>query len=85
MAITDDDLRKLSEYLRLDRLHDCPLADPAALEKHEKHHEYIDAAIQREMDRAAIRKAVIEKSLTGLIWSAIVAAAGWFASHFTFK
>lgn len=39
----------------------------------EGHRRYHELVIQREEDRAAIRKAVIEKSLAALVWSALVA------------
>lgn len=44
-------------------------------ETHRKQHEYLDLVIAREKDRAAVRKAIIEKTLVSLIWSAIVGAA----------
>lgn len=37
-----------------------------------KYSAFIDILIQREADRAALRKAVIEKTLSGLIWMAVV-------------
>jgi hypothetical protein len=38
-------------------------------------------AIQAEAERAKLRKAIIEKSLAGLVWIAIVAAGGWIADY----
>jgi hypothetical protein len=77
MPMTDDELQRLSEELgRRLRMHaDCPLADPEQREKHDKHHAYIDTVLEREAERAAIRRAVIEKSLGGLVWSGLVGVA----------
>jgi len=36
---------------------------------------WVKMAIQREAERAALRRAVITKSLAGLVWAAIVALA----------
>ena len=38
---------------------------------------WVRMAIQAEAERASLRKAIIEKSLAGLMWIAIVAAGGW--------
>lgn len=82
MALSEDDLRRISEALAA-RLHagthDCPLTDPEAKEKHNKHHDYIDTVLQRESERASMRRAVIEKSLGGLVWTGLVGlgAAVW--------
>ena len=43
--------------------------------------QWVRMAIKAEADRAALRKAIIEKSLTSLIWIAIVAAGGWIADY----
>ena len=40
-------------------------------------------AIQAEAERASLRKAIIEKSLAGLMWIAIVAAGGWLVDFVT--
>jgi len=86
--MSDDDLRRLCETLAdsiMSRLsgptqsHECPLAEPEAAKKHDKHHDYIDVVMAREAERTAVRRAVIEKSLAGLVWSGVVAlgAAVW--------
>lgn len=79
MALTDDDLHRLAEIIEANRAHACPLTEPEAREKHERHHNYIDVVMQRESERTAVRRAVIEKSLAGLVWSGMVAfgAAIW--------
>jgi hypothetical protein len=45
-------------------------------DEHTRHHEYIGVVIareaRREERREALRRAVIEKTLTGLIWAALV-------------
>ena len=47
--------------------------------------EWVRMAIRSEADRAALRKAIIEKSLAGLVWAALLTAGGWLiefiASH----
>lgn len=41
-------------------------------ENRKKYSAFLDILIQRETDRAALRKSVIEKTLSGLIWMAVV-------------
>lgn len=43
---------------------------------------WVRMAIKAEADRAAFRKAIIDKTLAGLVWVAIVAIGGWFADYF---
>ena len=43
--------------------------------------QWVRMAIKAEADRAALRKAIIEKSLTSLVWICIVAAGGWIADY----
>jgi hypothetical protein len=47
--------------------------------------QWVRMAIKAEADRASLRKAIIEKSLAGLIWAGIIASGGWlidiFVSH----
>lgn len=43
---------------------------------------WVRMAIQAEAERAEYRKAIIQKSLAGLVWIGIVAAGGWFADFF---
>ena len=45
--------------------------------------QWVRMAIKAEADRAALRKAIIEKSLASLFWLAIVAAGGWAADYIT--
>lgn len=44
-------------------------------ETHRKQHEYLDLVIAREKERAAMRRAIIEKTLASLLWSALVGVA----------
>jgi hypothetical protein len=44
---------------------------------------WVRMAIQAEAERASLRKAIIEKSLAGLMWIAIVAAGGWLVDFVT--
>jgi len=39
--------------------------------------QWVRMAIKAEAERAELRKAIIHKSLAGLVWIAIVAAGGW--------
>ena len=43
--------------------------------------QWVRMAIKAEADRAALRKAIIEKSLASLFWLAIVGAGGWIAEY----
>lgn len=47
--------------------------------------QWVRLAIQAEAQRAELRKAIINKTLAGLVWIGIVAAGGWlldwFVSH----
>jgi len=40
---------------------------------------WVRMAIEAQAERAELRKAIIQKSLGGLVWIAIVAAGGWIA------
>lgn len=42
------------------------------VDKHRRQHEFLDALMEREARRAAVQQAIIEKSLAGLVWSAMV-------------
>lgn len=47
--------------------------------------QWVRMAIKAEADRASLRKAIIEKSLAGLVWAGLLAGGGWVidfvASH----
>jgi hypothetical protein len=42
---------------------------------------WVRMAIKAEADRAALRKAIIEKTLTSLLWIGIVALGGWIVDY----
>tara|TARA_R110000772_G_scaffold190355_2_gene301181 strand:- start:365 stop:619 length:255 start_codon:yes stop_codon:yes gene_type:complete len=43
--------------------------------------QWVRLAIQAEVERADLRKAIINKTLTGLVWILIVAAGGWILDY----
>jgi hypothetical protein len=43
--------------------------------------EWVRMAIRSEADRAKLRKAIIEKSLAGLIWVALLTGGGWLVDY----
>ena len=61
-------LESIIENALKEALGDLKLVDAAT---HEAHHAYLEAVLKRENDRAAFRKAVIEKGTVTLVWSAI--------------
>lgn len=42
---------------------------------------WVRLAIQREAERAALRKAIIDKSITGLVWAALLAIGAVFYEY----
>lgn len=49
--------------------------DRILTEEHNDHHEFIKVLVEREKDRKALRRAIIEKTITSLIWGAVVLIA----------
>jgi hypothetical protein len=45
--------------------------------------EWVRMAIRSEADRAKLRKAIIEKSLAGLVWVALLTGGGWLVDYIT--
>lgn len=43
--------------------------------------QWVRLAIQAEVERAELRKAIINKTLTGLVWILIVAVGGWLLDY----
>jgi len=43
---------------------------------------WVRNAITAQAEWASLRRAVIEKSVGGLIWASIVATGGWFVDYF---
>jgi len=78
----EDELKQTREVLT--GLQDTQKAFMIGLdsEGHRKQHEYLDALIQKEKDRAAFRQAVIEKTLASLVWSALVGLAYAIGHYF---
>lgn len=76
----------LDEQTRLELVNLVKSAVSEAVEAHplspdEVH--WVRMAIQAEAERAELRKAIINKTLTGLVWIAIVAAGGWLVDYVT--
>lgn len=44
--------------------------------------QWVRMAIKAEAERAELRKAIINKSLAGLVWVALLAGGGWFVDFF---
>lgn len=49
----------------------------------EEEAQWVRLAIKAEAERAALRKAIIEKTLTGLVWSAICVIGVYVWDHMT--
>ena len=43
--------------------------------------EWVRMAIRSEAERAKLRKAIIEKSLAGLVWVALLTGGGWLVDY----
>jgi hypothetical protein len=43
--------------------------------------QWVRMAIKAEADRAKLRKAIIEKSLAGLVWVALLTGGGWLVDY----
>jgi hypothetical protein len=72
------DLEVMIERAIREAIADVRLVDGAT---HQRHHDYIEAVLNREIDRAALRKAVIEKTLAGLVWMAIAGSVTYITNH----
>jgi len=55
----------------------------ASPEVQRKRNEYLDVLIEREKSRAAFRQAVIEKTMSSLVWSLLV-GLGYSVLHYFF-
>lgn len=51
-------------------------------EDHTGHHEYIKKALEREARREALHRAIIEKTMIALLWSALVGLGGLLYNTF---
>lgn len=72
-ALTRDDLKELLREVVTEAVETHPLSDEEIT--------WVRMAIKAEADRAQLRKAIIEKSLAGLVWISIVALGGWIADY----
>ena len=71
--MTKDELTELLREIVADAVESHSLTDEEV--------QWVRLAIKAESERAALRKAIIEKSLASLFWLAIVAAGGWIADY----
>ena len=75
--ITKDDLLLLLKEAVAEAVEAHPLS-PEEIQ-------WVRMAIKAEADRAALRKAIIEKTLTGLVWTGLCALGvyflDWFHAH----
>ena len=75
----------LDEQTRLELVNLVKQAVNEAVEQHplspEEVH-WVRMAIEAQAERAELRKAIINKSLAGLFWIAIVAVGSWFTDFF---
>lgn len=71
-VISDEEMRRLESRWKSDVDKKLDALIRAEEEHREKYGSFLDILIQREADRAALRKAVIEKTLAGLIWMVVV-------------
>lgn len=68
-----DNLKSLLKEVIAEAIEAHPLSDD------EIH--WVRMAIKAESERAALRKAIIEKTLAGLMWLALLSAGGWIADY----
>ena len=71
--MTKDELTELLREIVADAVESHPLTDEEV--------QWVRLAIKAESERAALRKAIIEKSLASLFWLAIVGAGSWVADY----
>ena len=67
-------MKTRNEHMRESILSAVKEAMPSALLSEEEH-TWVKMAIQKEAQSIALRRAIIEKSLAGLVWAGIVAFA----------
>ena len=71
--MTKDELTELLREIVADAVEAHPLTDEEV--------QWVRLAIKAESERAALRKAIIEKSLASLFWLCIVGAGSWVADY----
>jgi len=73
-GMTKEDLVILLKQVVQEAVESHPLSDDEI--------RWVRMAIQAEADRAALRKAIIEKSLAGLVWLALASGGGYLIDLF---
>lgn len=73
-GMTKEDLVLLLKEVVKEAVESHPLSDDEI--------KWVRMAIQAEADRAALRKAIIEKSLAGLVWMALATGGGYLVEFF---
>lgn len=73
LELSEDELRRIEARWKSDVDLKLDALISAEGERGRKYDAFIEILIQREQARAALRKAVIEKTLSGLVWMAVVA------------
>ena len=71
--MTKEDLVNLLREVLTEVVEAHPLSDEEI--------QWVRMAIKAESDRASLRKAIIEKSLSSLFWLGIVSAGGYIADY----
>lgn len=79
---SDDALRDLVREAVRDAVRDA-MPMPMQCLMSEEQHAWVDLAIEREARRAAFQRAVIEKTMLGLIWAAILGAGVIVSEYLT--
>lgn len=80
---TERRTNQIEDFERLDQKIDLVAAEVSKLaakisDDHPGQHEYIKKAMEREARRERLHQAIIEKTLTALVWSFIVGAGALF-------
>jgi hypothetical protein len=78
MQMTLDEQTRL-ELIQLVKTAVSEAVDSHPLSPDEVH--WVRMAIQAEAERAEVRKAIINKTLAGLVWIGIVATGGWLVDY----
>jgi len=76
MALDDATKKELLDLLKAavsEAVESHPLSDEEVM--------WVRMAIKAEADRAALRKAVIEKTFAGLIWLGVLSVGGWAVDY----
>jgi len=77
LMILDDQIKQELANLVKQAVNEAVESRPLSAEEVQ----WVRMAIQADAERAELRKAIINKTLAGLVWIAIVAAGGWVADY----